>query len=286
VSTFLRSRYRALHNRFGTAGVILGVIALVLALGGTALAAKGALTGKQRKEVEKIAKKYAGKPGAPGTVGTNGTNGTNGKDGTNGAPGKDGEDGTDGTGATATAFTGSKGTCTQGQGGVEVKSAGATTTYVCNGEEGEAGDPGAPGDPGPEGSPWTDGGTLPPGEMETGSWSYAATPADTAGVHVPLSFPIPLDGPLEGHAHFQFDEDFFTFCEGGAEFPKPKAGELCVYASNAETPDLEKITFEGIFSSSFEEIGASPQGAVLKFSTPTENSTGGGTFAVRAPLVP
>jgi Collagen triple helix repeat (20 copies) len=94
------------HDRFGTAGVILGVIALILALGGTALAAKGALTGKQHKEVEKIAKKFAGKPGAPGAAGTNGTNGTNGKDGADGKEGKQGMQGIPGQ-------TGEAGMCSE-----------------------------------------------------------------------------------------------------------------------------------------------------------------------------
>src|SRR4051812_37822953 len=91
-----RLMYRRYKERFGTVGVALGVIALILALGGTALAASGALTGKQKKEVEKIAKKYAGKPGAPGAPGTAGTNGTNGTNGKDGAPGAKGGDGTDG----------------------------------------------------------------------------------------------------------------------------------------------------------------------------------------------
>jgi hypothetical protein len=77
------------------------MIALVAALGGTALAASK-LNSTQKKEVEKIAKKYAGKPGAAGAQGpagptgsagkngTDGTNGTNGKDGTSGKDGKNG----------------------------------------------------------------------------------------------------------------------------------------------------------------------------------------------------
>ncbi|MCW2987260.1 MAG: hypothetical protein JWM24_198, partial [Solirubrobacterales bacterium] len=52
---------RRLREPFGKAGLTVGVIALVMALVGGAYAA-GALTGKQKKEVEKIAKKFAGKP--------------------------------------------------------------------------------------------------------------------------------------------------------------------------------------------------------------------------------
>jgi hypothetical protein len=97
--------FERIHQKLGTAGFIISIVALVAALGGGAYAASGALTGKQKKEVEKIAKKVGGKPGpagaqgpagpagAPGakgdagTAGTNGTNGTNGTDGAPGAPG-------------------------------------------------------------------------------------------------------------------------------------------------------------------------------------------------------
>ena len=61
----LRHPIRAIREPFGTAGLIVACVALVLALTGAAFAAAG-LTGKQKKEVEKIAKKYAGKPGAAG----------------------------------------------------------------------------------------------------------------------------------------------------------------------------------------------------------------------------
>src|ERR1700756_4659699 len=85
-----------IRERFGSAGLIVGVIALVLAVAGGAYAAGGGLSAKQKKEVEKIVKKSAkpGKPGAPGAPGANGkdgangTNGTNGKEGPPGPPGK------------------------------------------------------------------------------------------------------------------------------------------------------------------------------------------------------
>ena len=54
-----------IHQKLGTAGFVIAIVALIAALGGTALAA-AKLNGTQKKEVEKIAKKYAGKPGAAG----------------------------------------------------------------------------------------------------------------------------------------------------------------------------------------------------------------------------
>jgi hypothetical protein len=90
------SLYRRFHERFGTAGLVVAVIALAAALTGTAFAAKGALTSKQKKEVEKIAKKFAGKPGAPGATGPAGPQGPVGPKGDTGAQGAEGKEGPQG----------------------------------------------------------------------------------------------------------------------------------------------------------------------------------------------
>ena len=60
MSSYLRTRYRALHNRFGTAGVVVAVIALVVALSGTALAASGATVGQRDCRGEADAGRGAG----------------------------------------------------------------------------------------------------------------------------------------------------------------------------------------------------------------------------------
>ena len=85
-----------IHQKLGTTGFVIAIVALITALGGTALAASGALSGKQKKEVEKIAKKFAGKPGPAGATGPAGTPGTNGTNGKDGAPGKEGPEGKQG----------------------------------------------------------------------------------------------------------------------------------------------------------------------------------------------
>jgi Collagen triple helix repeat (20 copies) len=85
---------------FGKAGLTVAICALVLAMVGGAYAA-GKLTSPQKKEVEKIAKKFAGKPGAPGA---NGTNGASGKEGPEGLPGQQGKQGIQGPPGT-TGFT-------------------------------------------------------------------------------------------------------------------------------------------------------------------------------------
>ncbi|MCW2987369.1 MAG: hypothetical protein JWM24_307 [Solirubrobacterales bacterium] len=108
MSSFLRRRLSALHKQIGTAGLVLAALALLLCTAGGALAASGALSGKQKKEVEKIAKKFAGKPGATGPAGSQGPAGPAGapgigKEGPQGKIGLQGEEGPTGqTGFTKT----------------------------------------------------------------------------------------------------------------------------------------------------------------------------------------
>lgn len=98
-----------IRDQFGTAGLAVAIMALIAALAGGAYAASNALTGKQKKEVEKIAKKYAGKPGvagpagAAGPAGPKGDTGAKGDAGAIGATGSKGATGTQGpTGADGT----------------------------------------------------------------------------------------------------------------------------------------------------------------------------------------
>ncbi len=67
-------------------GVVIAVIALIFALAGTAFAA-AKLNGTQKKEVKKIAKKYAGKRGKTGPAGANGAPGAQGPGGPRGPAG-------------------------------------------------------------------------------------------------------------------------------------------------------------------------------------------------------
>jgi hypothetical protein len=86
---------KRIHDKLGTAGLVIAVVALVAALAGTAFAA-GGLTKKQEKQVIKIAKKYAGKPGAPGPKGDMGAVGSQGPKGEQGPKGDRGEQGPEG----------------------------------------------------------------------------------------------------------------------------------------------------------------------------------------------
>jgi Collagen triple helix repeat (20 copies) len=100
-----------IHDKLGTAGLIIAVVALIAALGGTAFAAAG-LNGKQKKEVKKIAKKFAGKPGAPGAQGAKGDAGSQGAKGDQGETGKEGPRGVPGATGEAGACSGEKPECT------------------------------------------------------------------------------------------------------------------------------------------------------------------------------
>jgi Collagen triple helix repeat (20 copies) len=101
--------FKRIHQKLGTAGFIIAIVALVAAVGGTALAA-GGLTKQQEKQVTKIAKKYAGAPGkngAPGAAGPVGPAGPAGAKGDTGAQGPQGVPGTPGApGAPGTFSTG------------------------------------------------------------------------------------------------------------------------------------------------------------------------------------
>jgi hypothetical protein len=85
-----------LHQKLGTAGLVVAVVALVAALSGAAFAAGGGLTGKEKTEVKKIAKKFAGKNGATGPAGQQGPKGDPGAKGDAGAAGSAGAIGPEG----------------------------------------------------------------------------------------------------------------------------------------------------------------------------------------------
>jgi hypothetical protein len=267
----LRHPIRAIREPFGTAGLVIACVALVAALGGTALAA-AKLNSTQKKEVEKIAKKFAGKPGAPGAQGAQGNpgaNGTNGKDGTNGTNGAPGESVkvTESANAIEGHCTGT--TAATGKGGAKFE-VGGSKAYACNGHEG---------------SPWTAGGTLPSGSTETGVWALNPLPEELSvlGLFIPISFPIPLEHGITEAIVFE-GETIPAGCTGtetggvvtelGAE-----PGNLCVYVQ--VNNKLEELI---VFNQEEEGIGAGRSGGFLTSLAATEaGAWGRGTWAVTAP---
>jgi len=194
-----------LHQKLGTAGLVVAVVALVVALAGTAFAALPGLNSKQKKEVKKIAKSVA-KPGPKGPTGPAGPAGPAGKDGINGTNGTNGTDGKDGaTGPTGkTGATGPTGT------------AGTSVTGV-TGATGPTGNIGA---------------TLASGASETGMWTSGKPQVEEAALMDTISFNIPLaatptvnvlkkDGTAKtGSA---------ANCPGTADAPSANPGNLCLY---------------------------------------------------------
>jgi hypothetical protein len=94
---------QGIRNRCGSAGLAVSILALVVAMAGTAFAAKSVFTKKQEKRIVTIAKQYAGKNGAAGAngpagpVGPKGPAGTKGDTGAPGPEGQPGKPGVDGS---------------------------------------------------------------------------------------------------------------------------------------------------------------------------------------------
>jgi hypothetical protein len=257
-----------LHERLGTAGFVLAVVALIAALAGTAFAAAG-LNGKQKKEVKEIAKQFAGKAGAPGGMGPQGPVGPQGPKGNAGSNGASGTDGTDGTSPVGTKFTGPKTvngvSCTEG--GIEFK--GASTDLACNGVKGT------------EGDPWTAGGTLPSEATETGVWTTQLAVGNNA--YVPVSFPIPLEGTLDGDHAVVVGEGGTppSECDDG-EAPPPSLGHpeaqpgfLCIFVTFFEFGG----TIQGVINPETGSPGAASIGAVLAAHTSHEREIATGVSA-------
>jgi hypothetical protein len=276
---------RAIREPFGTAGLIIACIALVLALTGAAFAAAG-FSGKQKKEVEKIAKKFSGKPGAAGAQGPAGAAG---KNGSNGAPGANGKS------VTVAEIAEGEEACEE-RGGAMVRQEGSVGTEVCNGERGR------------EGSPWTAGGTLPSGKTETGTFAFVGV-KENSFARTPISFPIELAAPVAeiggecdqaGHPeclfHYVTREEAEhengktppAACQGTVEEPKAAKGKLCVYEGGGFGLSTEEPAFPTT-PGGLQGFGRA--GATLEFFFKEEPSGSGefvtgamrGSWAVTAP---
>jgi hypothetical protein len=218
-----------IHNKLGTAGLVVAIVALIAALAGTAFAA-AKLNPTQKKEVTKIAKKFAGKNGkngkngAKGATGAQGPAGAPGKDGTNGLPGAPGATGP--TGAT-----------------------------------GELGVTGPTGPTGPSGimSP------LPKGQTETGIADIANTPIyykeetgelkveSSPAQYINMPFNIPLSAAPTGIIIKAAPPTFPTGvvlgsgteaeCTGTAAAPTAPEGKVCVYVEGTVGAETAVETF-------------------------------------------
>jgi hypothetical protein len=273
-------------NRFAryiNPATVIALVALVFAVTGGAFAATGGgnsssnnsngRSGSGRagtREIARVAKAKkkapVGKPGPRGPQGPAGPAGSAGPQGPGGAAGAKGENGAAG------------GTGPQGP-------------------QGERGPQGEPGSAGKEGSPWTDGGTLPSGKTETGTWSVFPTAANEgSSIWLPMSFPIPLESeefktetPVieEGSVHFfkkgEVAQPGEGCGEGSAAKPEAEPGNLCIYTGQSERIQPEDMSTH---SPAFpEQLGAGATGFVLSLVVPHGGAglQAAGTWAVTAP---
>ena len=279
--------YRRFHDRFGTAGVVIAVVALIAALGGSAIAAGGALTGKQKKEVTKIAKKYAGKAGAPGAAGTNGTNGIDGAPGLNGKDGKNGEDGN-----TVLSGFGAPND-TVGKDGDFYIDTNSQTIYGPK-EAGEWPTPGTP----LKGDPWTPDGTLPDGASLTGTYTpnklvefegfeVPGLMAEGESYLSPISFSLPLSSAPQFIyvPHIGTGYGTATGCPGVVGgVPQADSGKFCVYAARIDLfgapPSASVTAYPPSDLVVPVDPGADPGGALLRVKCTTGSCAGAGVWAV------
>ncbi len=185
-----------IHQRLGTAGFIISIIALVAALGGGAYAA----TGGGNSKATASAKAKQGKQGKPGKTGPAGPAGPAGPTGPAGPKGD----------------TGSKG---------ETGSIGPAGP---KGDTGDTGDAGPQGPPGPTCDEETGECLLPPEATETGLFS-GQLPASPGFVTVAISFPLRLSENPTGHYLVSSDQPTAE-CPGTYFDPDAAPGNLCVYS--------------------------------------------------------
>jgi hypothetical protein len=264
-----------LHQRLGTAGFIISIVALVAALSGGAYAASGGLTGKQKKEVQKIAqteaKKFA-KTGPTGPIGPAGAAGKDGASGPTGPTGLAGAAGAAGQSVTSEEFgvAGKEGHCVT-IGGTKFTSA-SGSTFSCNGKAG---------------SPWTAGGTLPSGSTETGTFGAAVAAGGFA--FIPITLSVPTEAPLEGiyvTGGKEFNESNVEVtggkCPGVTDgIPAAEPGALCVY------PGIVSGTqaFQGLFNPNANPPtpGVAPTGTLVGVANSGAGEGAiGGVFAATA----
>ena len=235
-------------------------LALVFAMTGGAYAAGHYVITSTKQIKPSVLKQLQGKTGKAGKTGPAGTAGLAGPAGPTGPKGANGTNGAPGTNGT----NGTSVTSSEENPGANCKAGGSKfvaangTTYACNGENG---------------SPWTAGGTLPPGATETGVWSL--TGGGNGETYVPLSFTIPLAQPLGSSQVHYVPEKGAGVCKGTAEEPTAPSENLCVYQSA-----LNSATAGGIWNFSGLEAGTSVSGAYVFFEGVTSSSSGLGTWAV------
>lgn len=260
-----------IRNQFGSAGLIVALVALVAALGGTAVALTGAEKKQIKKESKKFSKKFSKQFAKPGPAGAQGPQGLPGANGLPGAPGKDGANGTNGAngvdGKSVALVNEEPENCPDEEGFTYEIDGSGEEDEVCNGAEG---------------SPWTAGGTLPSKATETGAWTLFLD--NEAGIGATaISFPIPLAADLAAEKVIMNPATGAAGanCENAehpgtasVSNPEAKSGFLCVYQK------VEPALNPAILRADTFGFGASKTGALLFKSEGAPFDWGSGTWAV------
>lgn len=207
------------HNKLGTAGLIVAVVALIAALGGAAVAASGKLTSGQKKEVEKISKKVAKKVAKAGPVGPPGPKGDAGAKGDQGPKGEMGPEGKQGP----KGDTGEAGMCSKAEPECSLAS-GATLTGA-----------------------WSAVADAPSGtDLATISFPVRVLPAPTTlyiGVFGTYTIGLEIkDGSVGKFGFSGFSEEELekgekaakAACPGSFDTPEASSGFLCLYPGAKE----------------------------------------------------
>ena len=235
-----------------TPTTVIATLALLFAMTGGAYAAKKYLITSTKQISPAVLKHLQGKAGPAGKNGVNGANGTNGANGAGGVKGETGPQGPKGE----------------------------------QGPQGPQGPKGEQGPKGDKGEPWPVGG-LPEGATETGVWGLTSLPAKVGvgQLHIPISFAVPLQGPLdEQHVHIVGEGETGAAgkgCGGGSsENPTAEPGNLCVYLGESFLIELNHFALLNVEIPG--EGGAGRTGAMLVGSEVEKGAYASGDWAVTA----
>ncbi len=238
---------------------VVATMALVFAMGGSAVAAKHYLIVSTSQISPGVLKKLAGKPGTTGPAGQQGVAGAA---GTPGSPGKEGLPGEPGPRGK------------EGPRGEE-------------GKEGPAGAQGPLGAPGREGSPGKEGpagpsalSSLPSGDSESGDYGMQVPNSGSGGeLDEAVTFPIPLAAEIAAsNVIYTPIETPVTHCSGPGQ---AAPGYLCIYSSH----NTGVITPPAVLNSEVSAMqeGTGRVGFNLDWAVTAANAFDIGTYTVTAP---
>jgi hypothetical protein len=262
--------FSRIYKQFGTAGLVLSVVAIVLALGGGAYAANHATASKAKAGPR-------GKTGKTGPAGPAGPAGPTGPAGTSGASGASGKS------VKVTSL--SQGECANGQAGARF-TVGSEVAEACEGNPAEY----------PE--------TLPPGMSERGLWAVTipdfAEDGEGHQTKTAITFPLPLASEPEPNTGIAEEHAVYVSrnagqrpgCPGTTSHPTAEPGYLCVYEATSVPRPVEAGEVGGLGGA----FTASQIGAYITVLEPVKEPAGepefeglvrvSGSWAVTAPLEP